>query len=396
MNILKMVGQYTYGAAVLGSPLKNIPFLQAEKLRLARELADPDPMVRAAASGKIYMGFALSTTAIGAALAGTITGGGPEDENEKKIKMATGWRPYSFKVGDTYVSYQRLDPFATMLGLAADIYERSSALKAQDESALHTATAALAVAFAKNITNKSYLAGIEQITDAFSQPERFVPRLFQNRLGSYVPGAISQMTGGFGDDPYMREARGWFDAVLRKVPGASGFVDPMRNILGEKVERTGIAPGIDYVNPINVSSNKNDAVMNELSAVQHGFTQPRPIQDGGVDFSEYKNANGQSAYDRWLEATSEVRVGGKTLRQSLERLVKSRQYQNLSSELLEDFDSPRTREIRKVISAYRAVAKERVLREFPDLSRQTTTTTRVKLALRRGESVEELLSQLQQ
>lgn len=396
MNILKMVGQYTYGAAVLGSPLKNIPFLQAEKLRLARELADPDPMVRAAASGKIYMGFALSSTAIGAALAGTITGGGPEDENEKKIKMATGWRPYSFKVGDTYISYQRLDPFATMLGLAADIYERSSALKAQDESALHTATAALAVAFAKNITNKSYLAGIEQITDAFSQPERFVPRLFQNRLGSYVPGAISQMTGGFGDDPYMREARGWFDAVLRKVPGASGFVDPMRNILGEKVERTGIAPGIDYVNPINVSSNKNDAVMNELSAVQHGFTQPRPIQDGGIDFSESKNSNGQSAYDRWLEATSEVRISGKTLRQSLERLIKSRQYQSLSQELLENFDSPRTREIQKVISAYRAVAKERVFREFPDLNKQTTTATRVKLALRRGESVEELLSQLQQ
>jgi hypothetical protein len=396
MNILKMVGQYTYGAVVVGSPLKNIPFLMAEKLRLSRELADPDPMVRAAASGKIYMGFALSSTAVGAAVAGTITGGGPEDENEKKIKMATGWRPYSFKVGDTYISYQRLDPFATFLGLAADIYERSTALKAQDEHLLQTTMAALAVAFSKNITNKSYLAGIEQITDAFSQPERFVPRLFQNRLGSYIPSAISQATGGFGDDPYMREARGWFDAVLRRVPGASGFVDPSRNILGEKIERTGVAPGVDYVNPIVVSSNKNDAVMNEIASVQHGFTQPRVIQDGGIDFSEYKNSNGQTAYDRWLEATSEVRINGKTLRQSLERLIKSRQYQSLSAELLEDFDSPRTREIRKVISAYRAVAKEKILREFSDLNRQTDASTRVKLALRRGESVEELLSQLQQ
>jgi hypothetical protein len=395
-NILKMVGQYTYGAIVLSTPLKKIPFLQAEKLRLARELADPDPMVQAAASGKVYMGVALTSTVIGAAAAGVITGGGPEDENEKKIKMATGWRPYSFKVGDTYVSYQRLDPFGMMLGLAADIFERSTALKAQDENPLQTAMAAMAVAFSKNITNKSYLAGIEQVVDAFSQPERFVPRLFQNRLGSYIPSAISQATGGFGDDPYMREARGWFDAVLRRVPGASGFVDPSRNILGEKIERTGIAPGIDYINPIVVSSNKNDAVMNEIAAVQHGFTQPRVIQDGGINYSDYQNANGQSAYDRWLEATSEVRINGKTLRQSLERLIKSRQYQKLGSELLEDFDSPRTREIRKVISAYRSVAKEKILREFPELNRQTNTATRVKLALRRGESVEELLSQLQQ
>jgi len=396
MNILKMVGQYTYGAAVVGSPLKNIPFLMAEKTRLARELADPDPMVRAAAQGKVYMGVALTSTAIGAAAAGMITGGGPADENEKKIKMATGWRPYSFKVGGTYVSYQRLDPFATFLGLAADIMDRSTALKAQDENPLHTAVAAMAVAFSKNITNKSYLAGIEQITDAFSDPERFVPRLIQNRLGSYVPGAISQAVGAFGDDPYMREARGWYDSVTKKIPGASNFVDPTRNLLGEKVERTGIAPGIDYINPIVVSSNKKDAVMDELSALQHGFTQPRPIQDGGIDYTDYKNANGQTAYDRWLEATSEVRVNGKTVRQALDRLIKNRSYQGLSSELLEDFDSPRAREVRKVISAYRSVAKEKILREFPELNQQTTTATRVKLALRRGENVEELLSQLRQ
>lgn len=136
--------------------------------------------------------------------------------------------------------------------------------------------------------------------------------------------------------------------------------------------------------------------MQEIASLQHGFTQPRVIQDGGIDFTDYYNANGQTAYDRWLEATGEVRINGRTLRQALERLVKSRQYQSLSQALTEDFDSPRTKEIRKVITAYRATAKEKILREFPDLNRQMNTATRVKLALRRGESVEELLSQLRQ
>lgn len=396
MQILKQVGQYTYGATVFGTGADRIPFLNAQKMRLAQELANPDPMVQAAARGKVYMGVAISSTCIGAAAAGVITGGGPADENEKKIKMATGWRPYSFKVGGNYISYQRLDPFATFLGLAADIYERSEALKAQDETFLQTSMASMVVAFSKNITNKSYLAGIEQVVDALSQPERFAPRLFQNRLGSYIPSAISQMTGSFGDDPYMREARGWFDAVLRRTPLTSGMVDPSRNILGEKVERTGVAPVFDYVNPIVFSKNKNDAVMNEISSLQHGFTQPRVIQDGGIDFSEYKNAKGQSAYDRWLEATGEVRLNGKTLRQTLQSLVKSQNYQALGSELLEDFDSPRTKAIRKVLSAYRAVAKEQILKEFPELNRQLSTVSRIKLAMNRGESVEELLSQLQQ
>lgn len=136
--------------------------------------------------------------------------------------------------------------------------------------------------------------------------------------------------------------------------------------------------------------------MQEIASLQHGFSQPRVIQDGGIDFTDYYNSKGQTAYDRWLEATSEVRIGGKTLRQSLEGLVKSRRYQALSPTLLDDFDSPRTKEIRKVITAYRSTAKEKILREFPDLNRQLNTATRVKLALRRGESVEELLSQLRQ
>jgi hypothetical protein len=396
MNILKMVGQYTYGAAVYGAGLEKIPFLGAEKLRLARELASGDPMVEAAARGKIYVGLGLSSTAVMAAISGTITGGGPADENEKKIKMQTGWRPYSIKVGDQYISYQRLDPFASFLGLAADLAERSMALKAQDENALQTSMAAMAVAISRNITNKSYLAGIEQITDALSQPERFAPRLLQNRLGSYIPSAVSQAVGSFGDDPYMREARGWFDTVFRRLPGASRTVDPTRNILGEKVERTGIAPGIDYVNPIVVSSYKKDKIMDEIASLEHGFTLPRPIQDGGLDLTQYENNKGQTAYDRWLELQSEIRINGRTLRQALDKLIANGRYQKLSSELIDDFDSPRTREIRKVLSTYRARAKEAMLREFPDVSQQVNTATRVKLALRRGQSVEELLSQLKQ
>jgi hypothetical protein len=256
--------------------------------------------------------------------------------------------------------------------------------------------AAMAVAISRNITNKSYLAGIEQITDALSQPERFAPRLLQNRLGSYIPSAVSQAVGSFGDDPYMREARGWFDTVFRRIPGASRTVDPTRNVLGEKVERTGVAPGIDYVNPIVVSNYKKDKIMDEIAALEHGFTLPRPIQDGGLDLTQYENKKGQTAYDRWLELQSEIRINGRTLRQSLDKLISNNRYQSLSSELVDDFDSPRTKEIRKVLSGYRARAKEAMLREFPDVGQQVNTATRVKLALRRGQNVEELLSQLKQ
>ena len=397
MNILKYVGQRSTGAVAQVPGIKKLPFLNAEKMRLARELADADPMVRAAAEGKIAVGLGLVSTAIYAAATGTITGGGPEDEQERKLKIASGWRPYSFKVGDTYISYQRLDPYSSFLGLAADIHDRSNSIKAQDENALQTAVASMAVAFAKNITNKSYLAGIEQITDAFSQPERFAPRLLQNRVSSLlVPAAVSQAVGAFGGDNYMLEARGYFDQIFKRIPGGDQFVDPVRNALGEKVALPSVAPGLDYVNPITVSTKKNDPVMDEMINLQHGFSLPSVIQDGGINLAEITNPKGQSAYDRWLELQSQVRINGLTLRQSLEKTIRNPQYKKLSDKVLEDFDSPRTKALQRVISGYRAFAKEALLKEFSNLNNLVTKSNRVKLALRRGENVEELLSQLQQ
>jgi len=397
MNILKYVGQRSTGAVAQVPGIKKLPFLNAEKMRLARELADADPMVRAAAEGKIAVGLGLVSTAIYAAASGTITGGGPEDEQERKLKIASGWRPYSFKVGDKYISYQRLDPFSSFLGLAADIHDRSNSVKAQDENALQTAVASMAVAFAKNITNKSYLAGIEQITDAFSQPERFAPRLLQNRVSSLlVPAAVSQAVGAFGGDNYMLEARGYFDQIFKRIPGGDQFVDPVRNALGEKVVVPSLAPGLDYINPITVSTKKNDPVMDEMVNLQHGFSLPSVIQDGGINLAEITNPKGQTAYDRWLELQSQVRINGLTLRQSLEKTIRSPQYKKLSDQVLEDFDSPRTKTLQRVISGYRAFAKEALLKEFSTVNNLVTKSNRVKLALRRGENVEELLSQLQQ
>jgi hypothetical protein len=52
---------------------------------------------------------------------GIVTGSRPSDDNQYRLKMAGGWQPYSIKIGDTYYSYRRLDPFAMTIGTAADL-----------------------------------------------------------------------------------------------------------------------------------------------------------------------------------------------------------------------------------------------------------------------------------
>ena len=51
---------------------------------------------------------------------GMVTGGGPKDKQLRQEMMMTGWQPYSFKIGDTYYSYARIEPLGSLFGMAAD------------------------------------------------------------------------------------------------------------------------------------------------------------------------------------------------------------------------------------------------------------------------------------
>ena len=64
-------------------------------------------------------GFGMAMASLAAQ--GNTTGSPPSDKNKDRLLRADGWQPYSFKVGDKYYSYQRLDPFATTISVAADL-----------------------------------------------------------------------------------------------------------------------------------------------------------------------------------------------------------------------------------------------------------------------------------
>ena len=146
--------------------------------------------------------------------------------------MATGWRPYSIKIGDTYYSYQRLDPIATILGIAADFVETGvKETKSFDESGLEHASSALVLALTRNFTNKSYLAGIQMWADALGDPDRYVEKLGRNYVSSFVPNVLSQMSDY--DTQAVKETRSIMDVVKRKL-GLRGSLDTKRNILGEE------------------------------------------------------------------------------------------------------------------------------------------------------------------
>ena len=110
-----------------------------------------------------------------------------------------------------------------------------------------------------------------------------------------------------------------------------------------------------------------------------------------IDLRQFENARGQSAYDRWQELHGSVVIKGRTLKEELERLIQSADYQRM----LDSSDSglnPKVDELKKVLRKYRARAYKQLLVEYPELNAAENQTRAEKQARREGYSMDAILN----
>ena len=342
------------------------PGLHNVSRRFSADLASQDPVRVAQAAGRIAGGTMLTVSAIAAAATGVITGSGPKDPEERTYLMKSGWQTYSFKVGDTYISYKKMDPFATFFGMAADLHEAYANADDQNKSAIEVTLKGLVAATANNIANKTYLTGLVSVSNAISDAERHGANWLEQFVASFIPSALAQSQQIMGDDPVMRDVQTISDAIKNRIPGLADGVAPRRDILGEPIRRGRIVGAVPLARPFSYSTSTNDAVAKELAQLGAGFTPPRSMRND-VDLRSFVNRRGQNSYDRWQELTGTVRLGGRTLRDSMERMIQSPEYQRLDPVSVEGYESPRVGMIRKLISRYRDAAFRETMKEFHSL-----------------------------
>lgn len=381
---------------------KVFPGLTANRDTFIKQLNSEDALVRAEAQGKLATGVVMNTALLTTMFAfkDKITGGGPLDTRQKRMWEAAGNRPYSIKIGDTWVSYQRLDPIATMVGVAADMISvMDDSIHAYDAEIGEKALAAMMVTFARNVTNKSYLAGIDQFMKAMTQPEKSAEATLSRIAAGFVPNVLYQGQSLEGDQE-LKEIRSLGDAFYKKLPGLSDRLDLRRNILGEAYEaemfEAGPSEVINPFNPIAFSTKTNDPILTEMANLHHGFSPPSHKLSRLVDLTQFTASNGRSAYDRWLELHSEVKVRNKTLRQALQGLINSKRYKSLDPRSTPGLPSPRASLITRVLSDYRSKALKQMLQEFPEAKRMYDQASSAKTMSRRGASYDDVLSLLQQ
>jgi len=307
---------------VLRYGVKMTPGLNMLQKEFQDALLDTkNPEAQAHAIGQMTLGsLALGSAAVMVA-EGRFTGGGPSDVKLKQELIATGWKPYSVVTNNedgskNYYQLARFDPVAMVMGMTADVIE---AYQKDPEGDFMPAIGAITVALVKNMGERTFLLNLKQSFDAIADPEDNFNKWAGRIVGSALP--MSSLMRGHNPDPWLREARGFVDSIVRGVPVLSEGMAKKMDVFGDPIERhVGIVDRQEQ-DPVEAEHNR---IMIETDK---GIGKPNP-KFQGVDLREFKLANGQWAYERLQELSGHL-PGEPSLKSMLKELIETEGYQDM-------------------------------------------------------------------
>lgn len=253
------------------------------------------------------LGTGMASMMYLAALDGRVTGSAPTDPAKNRFVRADGWQPYSVKIGDTWVSYSRLDPFALQASVAADLATRADGMS---ERQLERYSGLLVASMIGAMADKTWLSGTVKAAEAVGDPERYWSSYLRNLGASFlVPNLLAQTARTY--DPVQRKRDSFTDELQSRIPGLSSGLPAARDIWGNAIE-TEDKVGPDLVNPFRQSRMKNDpinAAMLEMGA-RFGLPAKQYTVDGNrtdwtpEQYDRLSEIAGRGAYSGMMELAS--------------------------------------------------------------------------------------------
>ena len=232
------------------------------------------------AIARVSVGTSMATVATMLTYGGVITGGGPVSRGERATDRRLGIQNYSLRVGDEYYSYAGTEPFASVIGIWADVGQIMASGHLETEEERGELFAAVLAGTAYNMTNKSFMQGFATFIEATSDPNRYSKSMMKNLIRSVVPRLASQIERI--NDPTIREARSYVDEIIAQIPGLSSTLKPRVDLWGRDAKigiptpggGTNLAFGPDIVSPIFVSRYKPNPVDLELKRMSIKLSPP--------------------------------------------------------------------------------------------------------------------------
>ena len=255
VNIFKYVGERT-------------PFLNRLSSEVRADLAAGGARADLARAKVQLGGMVMASTTV-LASSGYITGRGPRDPNLRREWLETH-QPYSIKVGDTWYSYNRLDPLGALLGMASDFADIVGDLNEIDASQL---AAAMALSVSNNMLSKTYLTGLADVLEAMQSPTEDAAQALRRLGGTIIPSGVAQVARYM--DPTLREVNSITDAIIARVPGWSSSLPAKMNLWAEPIRLQG-GLGPDLASPIYTKTPGLKPVSEEM--VRQGVSVAMPAK----------------------------------------------------------------------------------------------------------------------
>lgn len=305
---------------ILGSvffPFRHIPVNIVRKGVEYSPLSVLDKEFRSALAGEKgapAQNLAIAKNVVGASIFGyfmmksyaeEMTGPYPTNPDERREWQLTNKQPFSLRIGDQWVSMERLGPLgmvantAAALGVAARHYIKQDR---RDDVTLNSAILAASMGAAGVLGNEAGFQSIRDVSDAMNGDENKIAKVLLAQAGSTVPSFLGQ--GASWNDPYQRKADDLIAALKYRVPGLRDSLPVKRDPLyGEPLPNPG------YHALFRSSQISQDPVRTELDRLKIYPTQPQN-NVGGVKLPD-------TLYDKYQE------LHGAFTKQLLEPVVNS-------------------------------------------------------------------------
>jgi hypothetical protein len=264
------------------------------------------------ALARTMMGAGLATMTAYQVAQGNLTGSYPKDAGRREAMIAANIPEYSVKIGNTWYSYARVEPLATVMGVFADSVEslRDYYNKPKADRKIQELAVDGTLAITKNLTSKTFLEGITGVLQAVHDPERYGGSFINSFAGLVVPAAVAQFARV--PDPYQREVRGFDDALQARIPGLREDLPVKRDLLGNP--KPNLSYGLSGVLGVAAREAEQTPLQREIQDIGFSF---KPVE------KKIRNVElDATAYEKY------AKVSGDIVNQQLSNLINTPLYQN--------------------------------------------------------------------
>lgn len=212
------------------------------------------PVQRERLIAKQMLGMAATMYVNSLVEQGYITGSNPKGDLPK----------YSMKIGDSWYSYARIEPLASLFGIVTDMHQTYNEYKTDPKWNKETELSILGhfgiatlQSVSDNVLNKSFVEGISKAIAAMLHPDRYGEAFLQSYSTAAVPAGVAAVARSF--DPYERQVVSMTDKIKGRTPGLRETLPIRYDNMGQPIQTSvsEVLAGVKVFTPTELQQRLN-------------------------------------------------------------------------------------------------------------------------------------------